>query len=807
MSRKDLLIALALFISAMLLSVVHNFASEHFPVTFLFDSTHYLQVMLPVVSFEQALLHGHFQPELLCDKTFLDGIRLDGPILVNVFAPFFLFAKHAPTHHFAKYFILIECLFHGLAVALIFLLSNKIAQNRGVALLAAALWMFYPPALLESERFLTEPLAVPLVLAFACLIVEEKPDVMRLLVLGALTVVIFMLKGALAVALLMALLVRLAIYYSDRKKFLLCVFTGFILALSPWALFTKATMGTMLLGADREPGLNLGLGFDRETGGVPVIIRGPFCEQVFDLENPLASAAGLYKADQIGYLRFFAEKAFKLFIFPWNDFKESVFGLHSGFQFIYHLMLLGAAISGIVCCLVFRRKLLGSQWSAGLILLTLVAGHLVYAIVQPNPRYMMTCVPLLAIFAAIALLKTKVLSQFQYVLGAAISVSLLFVPFGLYYAQSFEYAARVFPLSAHESITRQIILDGEHVPKDLDTVMLLVDGSGITSDTKVVVNGEHLNDSLLPIYEFDTRFYSRIAKDCLMTCARYSFKPNYGSYQVWRAAVIPRSLLKEGENQFTLSQIDGRCMILGDPIGERSLPSLLLFSLERMFMNPLSADGRPKDPVQCAKSFGHEKFVFRNRDNIPRTLDASLRIKLLFTTLQDLKDPEEKKLRSVTLRPRGELDAHPEVAGEVLLDQSDLAGDDERKRKFLLPTNPPSGRYYVSVRGQVKRLGGGNKVAINCLVTDAIGYWRHAEMPAHISIADDWQDFVADGLLRTWDMKELKTVDAQLYPRDWNALQFYGLKKGCVKAQLRNFKVTISPCYTPDCDFDKHIIL
>jgi hypothetical protein len=806
MSRKDLLIALGLVIAAALLSVLHNFATEHFPVTLLFDSTHYLQVMLPVVSFEQALLNGHFQPELLTHKVFLDGIRLDGPVLVNVFAPFFLFAKQVPSAHFAKYFILIECIFHGLAVALVFLLTNKVAQNRVVAILAASLWMFYPPALLQSERFLTEPLAVPLVLAFALLIVEQKPAFLRLLALGVLTVVIFMLKSALAVALLFALLMRLAVF-SDRKKFLLCVCTGFILALSPWALFTKATMGTMLIGADREPGLNLGLGFDRETGGVPVIIRGPFCEQVFDLDNPLASAAGLYKADQIGYLRFFVEKAFKLFIFPWNDFKDSVFGLNSAWQFAYHLMLLGAAVSGIVCCFVFRGKLLGDQWSACLILMTLVAGHLIYAIVQPNPRYMMTCVPLLAVFAAIALLKARALTQAQYVIGATVVVSFVSILCGLYYAQSLDYGERVFPLSAHESITRQISLDAEHVPKNLDTVMLLVDGSGISSNTRVIVNGEHLNDYLLPIYEFDTRFYSRIVKDCLMTCARYSFKPGYGSYRVWRAAVIPRSLLKEGENQFSLSQIDGHCMIFGDPVGERNLPSLLLFSLERMFMNPLSLDGRPKDPVKCAKSFGHEKFVFRNRDNIPRTLDASVRIKLLFTTLRDLKDPEEKKLRSVTLKPRGKLEAKPEINSEVLLDQSDLAGDDERKRKFQLPANPASGRYYVSAQGQAKRFGGGNQAAINCLVHDAIGYWRHAEMPAHISIADDWQDFVSDGLLRTWDMKELKTIDVQLYPRDWNALQFYGFKRNCVKARLRNFKVTISPCYTPDCDFDKHIIL
>jgi len=806
MSRKDLLIALAFVFSATLASVLHNFASEHFPVTLLFDSTHYLQVMLPVVNFEQALLHGHFQPKLLTDKVFLEGIRLDGPILVNVFAPFFLFAKLAPSPHFAKYFILIECFFHGLAVALVYLLANKISQNRAVAILAAALWMFYPPALLQSERLLTEPLAVPLVLTFALLIIEEKPTFIRLLSLGALTVIIFMLKSALAVALLFALLMRLAVF-SDRKKFLLCVCTGFILALSPWALFTKATMGTMLLGADREPGLNLGLGFDRETGGVPVIIRGPFCEQVFDLDNPVASAAGLYKADQIGYLSFFAEKAFKLLIFPWNDFKDSVFGFDSAWQFVYHLMLLGAALSGIVCCLIFRRKLLHDQWSACLILLTLVAGHLVYAIVQPNPRYMMTCMPLLAVFAAIALLKTKSVAPVRYMFGASFLVSLFFVACGFYYAQNFDYGERVFPLSAHESITRQISLDAAHVPKNLDTVMLLVDGIGISSNTRVVVNGEHLNDYLLPIYEFDTRFYSRVAKDCLMTCARFSFKPSYGSYRIWRAAVIPRSLLKEGENQFSLSQTDGHCTILGDPIGERSLPSLLLFSLERMGMNPLSLDGRPKDPVKCAKSFGNEKFVFRNRDNVPRTLDASLRIKLLFTTLQDLKDPEEKKLRSVTLKLRGALEAKPEVNGEVLLDQSDLAGDDERKRKFMLPPNPASGRYYVSLHGQAKRFAGGNQAAINCLVHDAIGYWRHAEMPAHISVADDWQDFVSDGLLRTWDMKELKTVDAQLYPRDWNALQFYGLKRGCVKARLRNFKVTISPCYTPDCDFDKHIIL
>ena len=806
MPRKDLLIAFALFILATLISALHNFGSEHFPVTLLFDSSHYLQVILPVIGFESALLHGHFQPELLTDKTFLEGIRLDGPILVNVFAPLLLFAKHTATAHMAKYFIVIECFFHGLSVALVFFLTQRISKSRLAAVLASMLWMFYPPAILQSERLLTEPLAEPLVLLFALLVTDQKSRWFKLVALGVVAVVVFMLKSALAVALFLSLLARL-ILFSGRKKFLLCFIAGAIVALTPWALFSKATMGTMLLGADREPGLNMGLGLDRETGGVPVIIRGPWCEQVFDLDSPLASAAGLYKADQIGYLRFFAEKAFKLFIFPWNDFKDSVFGFDAPYQFVYHLILLGTAIVGIFCCVIYRARLLDDQWTSCVILLMLVGGHFVYAIVQPNPRYMMTCVPLYAIFASIALIKSKAVLPQRYSLAANAVICSVFIFGGFYFAQNFDYGEQAFPLTAHESVSRQVSLDSNHVPKHLDTVLLLVDGSGITSDTKVVVNGEHLNDCLLPVYEFDTRMYSRFAKDCLMTCARFSFKPNYGAYRVWRAAVIPRGLLKEGENQFTLSQVDGKCVIYGDAQGERHLPSLQLFSLERMFMNPLSLDGRPKDPVQCAKSFGHEKFIFRNRDNLPRTLNSSLRIKLLFTTLQDIKDPEEKKLRSVTLKPRGELDALPQVKGEVHLDEHDLAGDDERKRRFSLPANPASGRYYVTVRGQAKRLSGGSQFALNCLLHDSIGYWRHAEMPAHVSISDEWQDFVCDGLLRTWDMRELKTLDAQLYPKDWNALQFYGLRHGSTRALLRNFKVTISPCYTPDCDFDKHIIL
>ena len=815
MTRADVIAVLSFAVAAISVSLLHNFTTEHFPVTLLFDSLHYLQVLQPLVQFEHGLLHGQLHWNLLTTKQFLDGIRLDGPVLVSVFAPLFLITGHHPTEHFAKYFVVFECLFQGLTVAIIWLTAKRLANNSWLAALAATFWTLYPPAILATERLLTEPLALCLVTSFAFLLIQKKAKFTTSftigLLQGILCALIFMLKSALSPALILAIVVRFVTFEPpfNRKSVLLAIAAGIILTLTPWAVFTKVTTGKMLLTSDREPGLNLGLGFDRETGGTPVIIRGPFCEQVFDLDYPLQSAAALYKADPIGYLSFFAGKAFKLVIFPWNDFKDTVFGLDAGKQFFYHLMLLGMGIFGLGSFLYRPRSILDSNWNQGAVLLALMIGHIAYCLVQPNPRYMITSMPIVAIFAAVGLVRSRelLLIPAKYCVGVSIVCGLFFVAGGYRYAQSFDYAESTFQLRSGESITRQIELNAASVSSELDTALLLVDGDNISSNTQLIVNGEHLADHLLPIYELDTRFYSHAAKDCLMTVARYSFKPNYGAYRVWRVAVVPRSLLKDGKNQFSLSQIEGKCTIYGDKVGERTLPSLLLVSLERMGMNPLSLDGRPKDPVKCANVNGHEKFVFRNKDNISRQLDSSLRIKLLFTKQFMPAEADERRLRSVTLGQRAQIEATPAQLGEFTLDTEHLDATENLKRQFVVPPNPASGRYYVTVRGQGKHLSGENEVAINCRFTDSSGKRRHAEMASHIAMADEWQDFVDEGLLRTWDMKELKDVETELYPKDWNALQFYGLQHRTSKSRLRNLGLFISPCYTPDCDFDKHIIL
>ncbi len=822
-ARNNLLSAALFALGAFLVSLIHNFCSEHPPVTFAYDSYHFLQNLRIVVQFCLESLHGHMHPKLLSAPDFVQSIRLDGPVLAAFFtAPFLLLGK-VPAVSDAKVFIFINCVFQAIDVFLIWLLCFRLSFNRVAAGLAALCFIIYPPALLQTERFLTEPFVTPLLLGFALLISQAQLGFWKALVTGVIAGTIFMAKSALILPIVLATIIRLLgwIFGADLNwharaqlngqvnwaryiKFILGMAVGFILVIAPWAVFTQTNMGTTLLTADREPALNIALGFDRETEGLPAILRGPFCRTVVDLSAPWQCAAGLFKAHPFEYLGFFAEKAVRLIIHPWNDFKDTVFGLIAGQQYILHLIFLTVAFFGIACCLLQVTQPVPSTAIVAAIYLSLIFGHGIYSVVQPNPRYMITCIPFLAIFVGLGLwtfVSALKDAGRRVILPVSIACGVMLVLLVSNHLTSFEGTERAIRLGTGESIVREIDLAELKVPVTLDTVLLLVDGSDLSSDTKVLVNGEELPDRFLPVYEFDPSFYSGTARDSLITMAAKCLLPSYASFRQWSAVFVPRNLLLPGKNHLALVERHGLATVYADPPGDwRHIPTLELCGLEKIINNPLRLDGRFRDPVACAQTWNDERFTLRNHDGITRTIDENVRLKLLFA--EAINDPQTMKTRFVIPGDRFGFQSQSKPTGEITIDSSHQVSS-----RFVFAKTPLAGNYYVKVTGEAKRLAGGTTACIRAKVVDSRGGLRFAEMPASLTLANDWQEFSAEGVVLTCDMSSIKSVDVQCLPKDWNLIRAYGLKRGCSTAAVRNLKVTIAPALIPACSFERRVIM
>ncbi len=805
LSKRNILCSSILALCALLIALFHNFSVEHPPVTMVYDSGHYLKVTQTIAQFLIESLRGHMHSKMLTTPEFIWDVKLDGPILPTFFAALFTLLGKVPQLHDVKLFIVVQCIFHALDVFLIWMLGFRLSANRLAASIGACSYMLYPAALLQTERFLTEPFATLLLLLFALTITNRNFTFKQAVISGALAALVFMLKSALVIAIALAVILKLFIV-RPRGKFVLGSLLGLVLTVAPWAVYSYLHVGRVLFTADREVSVNFALGFDRECEGVPAILRGPFCRMVFDLDAPVQSASGLFVSHPLEYIGFFFHKATKLICLPWNDFNDSVFGVGTDVQRILHLFFAFAAILGVVSFLANYKNVSSDRADAGTICLALILGHFAYTLVQPMPRYMITSTPLLAVFIGLAV-AWALKNGFKRSLPAlAIASCLTGLVLGVYYGCRFETSEKTVVLNSGQSLLRNIDLSRLNVPVSLDAALLLVDGSNLSADTRVVVNGTELPDRLLPIYEFDPTFYSGTARDSLMTIALRSMYPSYYSLRQWNAIYVPRALIKTANNTFALTQKHGQISVYADPLGTRRLPTLELISVEKIFDDPVRADGRFLDPVVCANTVNAEKFVLQEQDGTVRNLDCSVRMKLLFG--EQIRDAQANKYRYVEPGDR------PAVVGRAV-DPSDVKliadaklGCSRANRQFLFNMNSSAGSYLVKISGQAKRLGGGSSVSLKALVTARNGRLQSfAQTPTRLDLTNDWQYFDVEGIVPSYSMHGARRVDVEFYPKDSNLLDAYGLKRGCCDAIFRDVKVTITPVYIPACTFDRRVIM
>ncbi len=618
---------------------------------------------------------------------FIGHIRVDGPVLTVLCAiPCLLTGKSLSLVDWRTVVVLQSFLYSG-SVMFTGAIAARLAGNKWVGLMAAILYALYPPACLATNRFLTETAAVFLATALLMLMcasyrttagsagsaassaresasgaassatgsaadgARERArdgaassaagDVAgtgRALLIGIIAGLAFMLRPAMALSMALPVLCFICSRprWQEAVRSMFSVGAGAFLAILPWTIFSTTFLGRPLIAPDREPGLNLALGFDIESGGNAVIYMSPFARLTYDPQGPWQAAAGLLHARPIEYLKFLLWKLEKMALFPWNDFHHNFLGIPPGDQWFIHLGLIGLSSFGLISLASVYKQQSDEQKFVYCVCLSFLLGCLPVLLFVTVNRYLFPATPLLAIFGAYAI---------SYVLGCIwgrpqrarlAGASAVWLMIAGSYAMSYNYLSpeareRQLELKAGESLLRKLDIASLPQSSNLDTVILIIDADNLTSDSKVFINGQPLPGAFAPLYYFDSDNYSVVALDELSTAGKRTNVPSIEEMRIWRGLCIPTGLLKNGVNEIKLIQSAGSCTIYGDASKcERRLPSLFLFSDDIFWQNPRRLDGRPDEPILSAGNANREQFLYQRQDKSKIVMSTRPRMRLVF---------------------------------------------------------------------------------------------------------------------------------------------------------------------------------
>jgi len=358
-----------------------------------------------------------------------------------VFPLFLIFSYfisgHIPDGYSVIGPLLGQSLFSALTCIFIALTAKRCWDAR-IGLLSATLAIFYPGFIVNCSRVLSENLAVFLVTLVSYLtvsLIQETSENKKpgwALGLGIALALLQQTRSALVLFLVPVTIVLLVQIRSKTfLKTAISAISGFMLVLAPVFFLQNLSTGSISFMPDRKQNYNLCVGLDPNGRGW---ITYPFMSFA-GLESKSAS---LIIKDQMRknpseFWSLLLDKPARLFKFPWNDFRTPIGPIAMSDQIFVHQLLIFLACLGLGFGLFFksdeasegRKKLLSRC-----LLIGIVAVHSVYVLFSTLPRYGVTAMPIILIFAAVGLqtvatlLKNKT-TQKQGLLVAGTGLALL----------------------------------------------------------------------------------------------------------------------------------------------------------------------------------------------------------------------------------------------------------------------------------------------------------------------------------------------------------------------------------------------
>lgn len=311
------------------------------------------------------------------------------------------------------------------------------AYDRKVGLLSGLLAALYPGFIVNSGRLYSESFAAFLLVAL-CLLTSRsfRPggSSWKTVVLSGVVAAALQLTRSIMAVFSLALLVLNVIRQSGTKRRVSAFLTficGFALVMAPWIAFQKLAFGSAGLVVDRVGHYNFFIGNNTEIGGW-LSYPYPDGSGVDEKSFPQLLSEAVGKNPQ-RWLKLMLDKPERLFKFPWNDFKTAIGPFTHQWQVLFHQLLLVMAGLGLCFALTLGGKTAPSkeQIYRRTFLATLLFFHCVYFLFITVPRYNLTAMPELIVFAAAGmailagLIKEKSGRKAGFVLFAALAVFFL----------------------------------------------------------------------------------------------------------------------------------------------------------------------------------------------------------------------------------------------------------------------------------------------------------------------------------------------------------------------------------------------
>ena len=349
--------------------------------------------------------------------------------------------------------VIAQSLLTSATCALVSIIGSH-AWNRRVGLTAGILAAFYPGFIVNSARMYSESFSTFLLCLVVALLIPllGRPEKFRPILTGVSLAALQLSRSVMVLVTGLSLVI--ASFVSLRRRQLaplVGTLAGLILMMAPWMVFQELCFGKSSFVVDRVGNYNLFIGTHTPSLGW---LSYPYPDgrgiEKKKLPTLLLESA---RENPSKFFRLLLDKPVRLFKFHWNDFRTRIgpFDFHS--QVIYHqaLLVLAAigfcltcasgfrrAVSGRACdtggarrgesglfadsessvdqsasrgirsdlASLYRRRLANSAWLASesgrlkLLILVLLAMHAIYILFITVPRYNLTAIPFLILFAA-----------------------------------------------------------------------------------------------------------------------------------------------------------------------------------------------------------------------------------------------------------------------------------------------------------------------------------------------------------------------------------------------------------------------
>lgn len=338
--------------------------------------------------------------------------------------------------------LMAQCIVSALTCGLI-ALAGGLAYSRATGYFAGLIAAFYPAFIVNSGRLYSETLAAFLLTAVIYFTVRGLTQqqgygkAFQLSFFNGIASASLQFTRSVMVIISIALVPITFIQYGVRKGIvaLVALVIGFAAVAAPWLALQQLAFGSASLVVDRVGNYNFFTGNNTDTQGW-LSFPYPDGRGIDDKSIPTLAKEAISKNPR-RWFQLMEDKPLRLFKFPWNDFRTAIGDVPFKMQVLYHQLLMVLAFVGATLGLVastskrppdFGYERPGRQpkdQTPGRLFLLFVFGiHLAYLFFITVPRYNLTAMPVLIIFAAAGV--TSIIRLFTARGGIMPAISIIF---------------------------------------------------------------------------------------------------------------------------------------------------------------------------------------------------------------------------------------------------------------------------------------------------------------------------------------------------------------------------------------------